>query len=81
MTARERITLAGIGWCAFTHQHDNSIAARKAADAALTILTERITARFTPALNTGTALEALILVSDAVRELHAELTEAPEDTK
>ena len=38
---RARIERAGIGWCAFTHSHDNSKAARAAAREALTILVEQ----------------------------------------
>lgn len=35
-------------------------------------LETRITARFTPSLNTASALEALILVSETIREMKAE---------
>lgn len=56
--ARGRVLRAGQGWCAATHHHDNSESAIAAADEALTILDERITAALTPALNTGTAWDA-----------------------
>lgn len=36
-TARDRVIWAGTGWCAHTHQHDNSTAALNAAVTALTI--------------------------------------------
>lgn len=72
---RARIVAKGQGWCTFTHSHDNSKAALAAAREALTIIEERITSKFTPALNHGTAMDALILVAEAQRELQAELTD------
>ena len=45
-----------------------------AAREVLPILEERIRAKFTPALNTGTPMDALVLVAEAIRELKAELT-------
>lgn len=71
--ARGRVLRAGQGWCAATHHHDNSESAIAAADEALTILDERITAALTPALNTGTAWDALILTGTAVRELRSDI--------
>ncbi len=39
----------------------------------LTELETRMTARFTPSLNTASALEALILVAETIREMKAEV--------
>ena len=43
----------------------------------LTELETRITARFTPSLNTASALEALILVAETIREMKAEVEAQP----
>ena len=45
-----------------------------AAREALIVLYELTTAKFTPALNTGTAMDMLILTAEAMRELRAQLT-------
>src|SRR3990167_10703589 len=44
----------------------------------LTILEEQIRQRFTPALNTGSALDGLRLVGEAIQALRAELLTDPE---
>ena len=44
----------------------------------LTVLEARIRAKFTPALNTGSAMDALVLVAEALRELKAELSPSEE---
>jgi hypothetical protein len=69
----DRVIRAGAGWCAVTHQHDNSKAAIAAAHEALTILDERIISKVTPALNHGKAMDALALVGAAIRELRVEI--------
>ena len=69
MTPRERIRAAAIR----ERYGDHPILA---ADETLTILEEQIRRRFTPELNTGTAMDALILVGEAIRALRAELTDS-----
>ena len=74
---RERIHHAA--YAAVAHAIDADLPADVAANLAsarevLPILEERIRAKFTPALNTGTAMDALVLVAEAIRELQAELT-------
>ena len=69
MTPRERIRAAAIR----ERYGDHPILA---ADETLTILEEQIRQRFTPELNTGSALDGLRLVGEAIRALRAELADA-----
>ena len=74
---REQIHHAA--YAAVAHAIDADLPADVAANLAsarevLPILEERIRAKFTPALNTGTPMDALVLVAEAIRELKAELT-------
>ena len=60
--ARDRVLAKGLGWCAYTHKHDNSKAALAAAREALEIALERI--RNAPA----------VLADDEISDLINELT-------
>ena len=71
MTQRERIRAAAIR----ERYGDHPILA---ADETLTILEEQIRQRFTPDMNTGSALDGIRLVGEAIRALRAELTDHSE---
>ena len=78
MIPRERIYVAGQ---TAADGHNDPVAqtvacSHAAADETLTILEEQIRRRFTPELNTGTAMDALILVGEAIRALRAEFTDS-----
>lgn len=53
------------------------VSALAAAREALAVVLERLTANLTPALNTGTAFDALVMVAETLRQLRAALTDDP----
>ena len=78
MIPRERIYVAGQ---TAADGHNDPVAqtvacSHAAADETLTILEEWIRQRFTPALNTGSALDGIYVVGEAIRALRAELTDS-----
>jgi hypothetical protein len=73
-TLKARISTAVINYYETTPRPTRDGEAFAAAREALQVFCERMNTRLTPELNTGIALDALILVADVVREMRAHLT-------
>ena len=74
---RARILRAGVNWCAFSHQHDNSKAALAAAREALVIAKERIKARTVAVDQRQVVARVNNWCVDEIDKLLAELADPP----
>jgi hypothetical protein len=75
---RDCVIRAGVGWCAFTHQHDNSKAAIAAASEALRIAIERLLSN-TEAVPPLGMLTPMQVAANQLRDLLNELEIRPEN--